>query len=363
MMRQLMFLGPHQLEWREAPTPRLNDAHDAIVQPLAVTRCDLDLSIARGRLGWQGPFAFGHETYGVVVDVGDSVLGFRPGDPVVVPFQLSCGACGRCQRGYTALCEAFPYRASYGMAPLSGIDYGGGLADRLHVPFADHMLVHAPPGLSPEALAGVGDNVTNAMALIAEPLQHHPGADVLIVAGTQNAGINLHLVQCALALGARRVVFAGSDKRALGLAARLGAELLETTLKLDEVPEGNFPVTIDASGDPDGLAFAIRGTAYEGICQRAYGDFVERTSTPLRDMYARHITLKLGRVHARAMIPRTLHEMSCGRLHPEHVISRRVTFAEAPDAMLDPTIKLVLLHETLAQAPLADCPRGATAGG
>ncbi|MFZ5718396.1 MAG: zinc-dependent alcohol dehydrogenase [Pseudomonadota bacterium] len=346
-MQQLYYVSPGVLEWRERPDACLENDADAIVRPLAVTRCDLDLSIATGAAGWPGGFAFGHETYGEVVDVGDAVKAFRPGDRVLVPFQISCGACGRCRQGLTALCETVPYRSSYGMAPLSGVDYGGGLADRLRVPFADHMLVPAPSNLAPEALAGVADNVTNALAFVAEPLRERPGASLLIVGGARG-GIAFHAIQCALGLGAKSVVYVGDDPATLEVAGRLGATTVEMTVGPDTPPVGQFPLTLDASGSEDGLAFAIRCTDYEGLCQRTYGDFRERTPTPLKDMYGRHITLKLGRVHARAQMPATLDLMRRGCLCPEHVITRRATFAEAPEAMLDPTHKVVFLCEDLA---------------
>lgn len=341
-MRQLYYVGPGRLEWREAPQPRLESATDALVRPLAVTRCDLDIAIATGQAGWPGPFAFGHETYGEVLEVGTAVRGFQPGDRVLVPFQLSCGDCGRCRAGLTGLCETLPYRASFGMAPLSGTDYGGGLSDVLRVPFASHMLIHAPPGLAPEALAGVTDNVTTAFTLVAEPLSRDPGAHVLIVGG---GGAALHAVQCAVGLGAGRVVFVGADPAVLALARRLGAEAEAVEIGPETPAIGSFPYTIDASGTEDGLAFAIRCTAYEGLCQASYGGFAERRPTPLKDMYGRNITLKLGRVHARAHMGATLDLMRKGCLCPEHVISRRATFDEAAEAMVEPAIKLVVVRD------------------
>jgi len=341
-MRQLTYVSAGVLEWREAPQPRIGDDRDALVRPLAVTRCDLDIFIASGAAGMRGPFAMGHETFGEVVDVGDSVRNFRPGDRVLVPFQISCGTCGRCRAGLTGLCETVPYRSSYGMAPLSGIDYGGGLSDRLHVPFADHMLVHAPEGLLPEALAGVTDNLTAALAFVAEPLRLRPKSQVLVVAGPGD-GVGLHIIQCAIALGADKAVYVSPDPSGLDLARRLGADAIELDPQADTPAIGRFPFTIDSSGRVESLAFAIRCTDYEGLCQRTYGDFRERTEVPLRDMYARNITLKLGRVHARAHMHQTLDLMRCGHLHPEHIISRRATFEEAATAILDPTHKVVFL--------------------
>lgn len=343
-MRQLTYVSPNVLEWREVPAPLLQSDDDALVKPLVVTRCDLDMYIANGSVGMPGPFAFGHETYGEVVDVGDKVRNVVPGDRVLVPFQISCGKCRRCREGLTGLCETVPYRSSYGMAPLSGIDYGGGLSDLLRVPFADHMLVHAPDDLSPEAMAGVTDNVTTAFTLVADPLRRKPGSKILIVGG-RGRGVGLHTVQCAVGLGADKVVYVDDDKPTLELAKRAGAEIIELTIGPETPAVGTFPFTIDVSGTADGLALAIRSTDYEGLCQRSYGDFKERTDVPLRDMYGRNITLKIGRVHARANMHHTLELMKCGCLHPEHIITRRVAFDDAPRAMLDVTNKLVLVAD------------------
>ncbi len=94
-MRQLTYVGGTKIEWWDVPEPKLQNDGDAIVAPLAVTRCDLDLTIAAGKSGLPGPFALGHETAGRVVDVGTAVKNFAPGDLVIVPFQISCGACTR----------------------------------------------------------------------------------------------------------------------------------------------------------------------------------------------------------------------------------------------------------------------------
>src|SRR5262249_18836879 len=103
-MRQLTFIKPGTLEWHGAPAPALQSDRDAIVRPLAVARCVLDLYIANGFVTYPGPFAFGHETIAEVVDAG-ALAGISPASKVVVPFQLSCGACDNCRRGLTNSCS------------------------------------------------------------------------------------------------------------------------------------------------------------------------------------------------------------------------------------------------------------------
>ena len=46
-----------------------------------------------GRAPLPGPFAFGHEFVADVLEIGDAVRSVRPGDRVIVPFQVSCGTC------------------------------------------------------------------------------------------------------------------------------------------------------------------------------------------------------------------------------------------------------------------------------
>jgi threonine dehydrogenase-like Zn-dependent dehydrogenase len=341
-MRQLYYVKPGHLEWRDVPEPKLASDGDALVRPIAVTRCDLDLLIATGQAGFPGPFAMGHEAVGEVVQVGDSVRSFKPGERVLVPFQINCGRCGRCQAGQTGLCEAVPYRSSFGMAPLAGVEYGGALSDLMRVPFADHMLVATPDGMSPEALAGVADNVTDAYRFVAPHLRARPGLRILVVGGL-GQGMGLYIVQWAVALGAGSVVYVDDDPQRLALAKRAGAEVVELTVDSNTLPARRFPLTIDASGREEGLAFAIRSTEFEGLCHRTYGDLKPQTLVPLRDMYGIGMNLRLSRVHVRHLIPEVLQHVASGRTHPEDIITCRASFAEAAERMLDPTIKIVFL--------------------
>ena len=101
-VRPLTFIEAGRVEWQEVPDATVPGPAGAVVRPLAVARCDLDLPMAMGSL-FPGPFALGHETVAEVADIGDQVQGRRPGDRVLVPFQVSCGACAACTGGRFAL--------------------------------------------------------------------------------------------------------------------------------------------------------------------------------------------------------------------------------------------------------------------
>jgi alcohol dehydrogenase len=358
-MRQLTFLSPGEFEWRDVPTPKIETPRQAIVRPIAVARCDLDFYIATGFAPYPGPFAFGHEAVAEVVDVGDAA-GVVPGDRVVVPFQISCGSCTACKRGFTNSCTSVPMRSAYGLKPTCGHEWGGALSDRMLVPFADHMLVKAPLNLDPAAIASAADNVPDGWRAVAEPLKQFPGASVLVVGGAAQS-VGLYAAGSAVALKAGRVLYLDDDAGRRKAAEAMGAtaeplNLVERAAKPKPQSGGSpiarlasssaqFEVTVDASGDPAALNFVVASTAPNGICTSVAIYFGETTPMPLLRMYGKGITFLTGRVQARLHLPEILKHCADGHFHPEHVTARVVRFSEAADAMTDPAAKIVFVPD------------------
>ncbi len=343
-MRQLTYVKPNVLEWWDVAAPRLQGDGEAIVRPLAVTRCDLDLLIANGGARFEGPFAIGHETAGVVTEIGEAVTSVVPGDLVIVPFQISCGTCSACRSGLTYACQSVPFRSSFGLKPVCGVDHGGALSDALRVPFADHMLVKQPAGHPLSQTASLADSATDAFSAVAPVLRERPGAEVLVVGGRAQS-LGPLVVHAALSLGSRRVVYIDSDPVRLAKAKSFGAEVHECHALAGMPPPGLFPLTIDADATPASLSLAIRSVEPGGVCQRMYGDFTETTPVPLRHMYGMGVTLKIGRVNARACLPDCLEHVTSGHYHPELMLTRRFVFEDAHEAIKDPTMKVVFLRE------------------
>ena len=146
-MQRLMLEGPATVSWAEAEEPALPGPDAALVRPVAIATCDLDVAVLTGRYPLQGPYPFGHEGVIEVVEAGDQVTGVAPGDLAVVPFQISCGACQPCRRGRTGNCAAHPWMSMYGLGEMGGLEWGGLLADLVTVPHADAMLVKLPAGV------------------------------------------------------------------------------------------------------------------------------------------------------------------------------------------------------------------------
>lgn len=338
-MRQLTCIEAGKLEWRDVPAPRLQGDGEALVRPLAVARCDIDLFLTGGLFPLRGPFAVGHECVGEVAAVGDAARGLEVGQRVVVAFQVGCGRCARCRAGHTAVCEAVPTLSDYGMQPLSGVEYGGMLSDLIRVPYADAMLQPLAPGLDPVALASVSDNVPDGWRAVAPHLAARPGSDVLIVAHGLPS-IPLYAAQAALALGAGRVDFASNDDEPLAAAERLGANPIRADFA--GKPARSYQIVVDAGVSPAGLSWAIRATEPEGVCQSVSFHPGPATPVPMGRMYTLGIRLHVGRCHAAALLPEVMAAIERGTLRPQEVTTRVVCWESAPEAWLEPGVKLVV---------------------
>ena len=79
------YVEPGKFELQEKPKPRLKDSRDAIVRVTLGSICTSDLHIKHGSVPRAVPgVTVGHEMVGVVEDVGEDVIGIKPGDRVTV---------------------------------------------------------------------------------------------------------------------------------------------------------------------------------------------------------------------------------------------------------------------------------------
>jgi threonine dehydrogenase-like Zn-dependent dehydrogenase len=338
-MRQLVFLEGGRVAWQEAREPEASDPSGALVRPLAVARCDLDQPMAA--LGFfPGPFPVGHETVAEVIAIGSDVRARRVGERVLVPFQVSCGTCVACREGRFAACHTYRARAgsAFGFGEAGG-GHGGAVADVLAVPAADHMLLPAPSG-SAAALCALPDNACDAYRAVGPQLAERSGAEVLILGGAA-ASIALYAIVFARSLGSARVRYVDSDEERCEVAAALGAEV--------EHRHGPWPrrydraaITVEASGELEGLTAALRSTDDYGFCSAVAIHFAPIVPLPLIEMYTHGITFHTSRADSRRLLPVVLDLFADGRFDPLVVPTTIVPWDRADEAWLQPATKLVL---------------------
>jgi alcohol dehydrogenase len=290
-----------------------------------------------------GPFPVGHETVAEVVEVGDQVVARRPGDRVLVPYQLSCGTCVACLGGRAGACHVFraPAGGAFGFGPAGG-GHGGAVADLLAVPAADHFLMPAPEGVANEVLCTLPDNGCDAYRTVGPQLDDRPGAEVLIVGGLAKS-IGLYAAAFAVALGSEQVRYVDTDEDRCVAAARLGAEV---TWHKGPWP-GRFDralITVDNTGDAEGLACTLRSTDDYGTCTSVAPHFTPTTEIPLLHMYTKGITFHVSRAESHGLLPKVVDLVATGRVDPLRIPTRIEPWDSADQVWLEPATKLVLVR-------------------
>jgi threonine dehydrogenase-like Zn-dependent dehydrogenase len=142
-MRAVTWQRTGRVEVEEVPEPQILEPTDAIIRVTSAAICGSDLHL----LDVLAPFlhrgdVLGHETMGIVEQVGSAVQRLTVGDRVVVPFVIACGECFMCTRGLHSQCETTQQREHETGATLYGYTelYGrvpGGQAERMRVLRAD----------------------------------------------------------------------------------------------------------------------------------------------------------------------------------------------------------------------------------
>jgi alcohol dehydrogenase len=209
-----------------------------------------------------------------------------------------------------------------------------------------------PAGASALALASASDNLCDAYRAVASHLRSNPGAPVLVVGGLAQS-IGLYAANLAVALGSSQVDYVDHNRARLAVAEQLGAAAIESPRpgrRFGAWPRGRpggYPITVDASSRPAGLDFAIRALAPGGTCTATGFYFRRGTPVPLWNMYLTSASLVVGVSHPRAVLPELLQLVGNPAFLPERVTSLVADWDDAPRALLEKTIKVVVRRQPL----------------
>ena len=131
MMKAAIFVEPGKMTVEEVPKATLRQDDDIVIRVVRTCVCGSDLWFFRGLSGQAAHSQVGHESIGVVEEVGAAVESVKPGDFVVVPFPYSCGKCPVCKAGFESVCPHGGY-------------FSACQAEYLRVPEADGTVVKVP---------------------------------------------------------------------------------------------------------------------------------------------------------------------------------------------------------------------------
>jgi len=375
-MRALTWQGKEKLSVETVPDPVITEPTDAIIKVTSTAICgsDLHLYSVLGPYLHQGDI-LGHEPMGIVEEVGADVTHIKPGDRVVVPFNISCGSCWMCSRGLFAQCETTQNRAQGKGASLFGYTelYGsvpGGQAEYLRVPQAHFGPIKVPGDAPDERYLYLSDILPTAWQGVA--YADVPEEGTLAVFGLGPVG------QLAGRIGVhqgRRVIGVDRVPERLALAREFGMDTIDLD-EVDDVAEAVIELTggrgadgvldavgMEAHGNPlmetaiksvgmlpdavakpmvdkmgidriDALTTAIKAVRRGGTVSVSgvYGGEVD--PMPLMEMFDRGITMRLGQCHVKRWIDEILPvvQQDGDVLGLETLATHRPSLEEAPAA-------------------------------
>ncbi|KRE60387.1 zinc-dependent alcohol dehydrogenase family protein [Nostocoides sp. Soil756] len=339
-MRAVVYDRPRSFAVQEVQRPSAGPGQ-VVVDVDRAGVCGTDLHLHEGGFFAAFPLTPGHESTGVVREVGDGVGHLRVGQRVAVDNASACGHCPECSRGHHLFCEDF----------LSlGVNAPGGFAESI---------------VSPAHKVYQADDLPAEVAVFAEPLAcavHgmdvlglRPGADVLVVgAGTTG----LLLAQLLLHGGAGRVTMAAPTAFKLALAESFGVDRVvpvtrdaeATARTLAALQPGGFDVTVDVTGAAAVVATLPGLTATNGTVF-VYGMCAEDARIPLSpyDVFRRQLTVKGSFAQVDCM-DRSLAWLRSGRVRTDGLVTHRFPLSEYGAALetlrSDPTSLKVLVDPT-----------------
>jgi threonine dehydrogenase-like Zn-dependent dehydrogenase len=369
-MRATCWTDKKTVRVEQVPEPKILDQRDAIVRITSTAICGSDLHLYNGLVPTvkRGDI-LGHEFMGEVMEVGTGVKNLKPGDRVVVPFPIACGACGLCQKGLFSLCEnsnpnAWMAEKLWGYSPAGIFGYShllggfpGGQSEYARVPFADVGPLKVSAGIPDEKVLFLSDIFPTGY-MGAEQCNIQPG-DVIAVWGCGPVG--QLAIKSAFLLGAERVIAIDRFPYRLRMAReRAGAEVInyeevDVHDALKELTGGRGPdACIDAVG-MEGHAPGIIG-AYDRVKQATgletdrahalrqaimacrnggtvsvigvYAGFIDKF--PFGSVMNRSLTIKAGQAHVQRYMKPLLERVEKGEIDPSFVITHRLPLEEAP---------------------------------
>ncbi|TYB59173.1 glutathione-dependent formaldehyde dehydrogenase [Nonomuraea sp. PA05] len=282
-MKAVTWHGKRDVRVEEVPDPAIKEANDAVIRVTSTGICGSDLHLYEVL----GPFMaegdiLGHEPMGVVEEVGAGVSNLKPGDRVVIPFNISCGHCHMCGMQLYAQCETTQVREQGMGAALFGYTklYGrvpGGQAEYLRVPEAQFGPIRVPDGPSDERFLYLSDVLPTSWQAVVYAEIPHGGSVTVFGLGP----IGQMCARIARHLGHRVIGVDGITTR-LEMARRHGIEVIDAS-DVHNVPDEIRERTSGRGTDSviDAVGMEAHGSPAAKLAQTLTGLLPDAMAAPL----------------------------------------------------------------------------------
>ncbi|MFL6752201.1 MAG: zinc-dependent alcohol dehydrogenase family protein [Sphingomicrobium sp.] len=327
-MRATLMHKAHDVTIENVPDAAIVEPTDAVIRITRACICGSDLWPYNGGPNVEGQ-RMGHESIGVVEDVGSEVQRIKAGQVVIMPFADSDGTCLFCEEGLPTACL---HRGFFG----NGTGLDGAQAEALRIPFADGTLyaieIAEDDALMPSLLTLSDVLGTGHHAAVTARVR--PGGTVAVVG---DGAVGLCGVMAAKRLGAEQIIIMGRHEDRIALAKEFGA----TDVVSERGEEGIERVRALTAGFGVQSVLECVGTEQAmdtsmGIVRP--GGAVGRVGVPHYEtikgaqmMFYDNVIVAGGPAPTRAYIDELLPDVMEGRIDPGRVFDRTVGLDEVPD--------------------------------
>ncbi|MEK5482856.1 zinc-dependent alcohol dehydrogenase family protein [Viridibacillus sp. FSL R5-0888] len=333
---------PIHIETVELDSPEVGEV---LVQIKAASLCHSDLSVIDGSRPRPLPMALGHEAAGIVVELGEGVTAFSPGDKVICVFVPSCGHCIPCSEGRPALCEPGAVSNGAGTLISGGIrihtetedvnHHVGVSAFSEYAVVSENSLVKIDEDLPFEKLALFGCAVITGVGAVVNTANVKLGSTVAVIG---LGGIGLSALLGAIAAGASEVIAIDINDKKLVQAKELGATAVFNSRDEDVVQQvkkytnGGVDYAFETAGVVAALDVAYAVTKRGGVTTTTGLPHPEHQfSFPYVTLTAEEKTLKgsyVGSCVPKRDISRYIELMKQGRLPVDELMSNIITLED-----------------------------------
>src|SRR3954462_7891413 len=327
-MRATIMHKAHDVRIGNVPDAAIQKPTDALIRITRACICGSDLWPYNGGPNVEGQL-MGHESIGVVEDVGSEVRTIRRGQVVVMPFAYSDGTCMFCDEGLQTACV---HGGFFG----NGGDIGGAQAEALRIPQADGTPYALPVGeddaLMPSLLTLSDVMGTGHHAAVTARVA--PGHRVAVVG---DGAVGLCGVIAAKRLGAEQIVIMGRHADRIALAREFGATDVvsergaEAVQRVKELTDGyGVDAVLECVGLDQSMQTAIEIARPGGAVGRV-GVPQHETMPAAMPSFFKNVTVAGGPAPVRAYVDELLPDVLEGRIEPGRVFDRTVDLDGVPD--------------------------------
>ncbi|NUP54182.1 MAG: alcohol dehydrogenase catalytic domain-containing protein [Catenulispora sp.] len=322
-MKALVYGGPGEKSWTQAPDPAIRDPRDAIIQVDAVTICGTDLHILGGDVPETAAGSIlGHEAVGTVVEVGGGVSTLTPGDRVLASCISACGSCRYCRGGQYGQCLG-------GGGWILGHTVHGVQAQYARLPFADLSTYKLPHSVTDEQAVLLADILPTSYEVGVRNGRVRPG-DTVVVVGT--GPIGLAAILTARLYSPSHIIAVDKAESRLQAAKAFGASATVRPdgdpLEIVQALTGGLgaDVVIEAVGTPS--AFELCTTLVRpGGHLANVGVHGKPATLHLEDLWIKDVTITTGLVDT-SSTPTLLRMLEAGQLDVSQMITHRFPMDE-----------------------------------